>query len=305
MEHWLIILTILLLLGAVCALPASAAEQWKELQAGVAIPMRDGRALIADVYLPQQPGAYPCVLIQTPYGRDRFGPAMPAIGTGRDDGLLDRTRYACVIVDWRGFFDSAPAGDGIARPRYGQDGHDVVEWIARQPWSNGKVGTWGPSALGRVQYWTARTRPPHLTCCMPLVAADGPVYDEYYENGVYREAHVKIMERLGFPISEAAAAATRPNSLIYRLTARLDDPRCYQVPFQIMTGWYDPGVTAQIRAFEKLHTRAEGVTRAYSKLIIGPWHHTGIGMARQGALAFPGAVPERDHATRLFLDYWS
>lgn len=293
-----------LLLGwMLSAKPARAAEApWNERLEAVSIPMRDGKALVADVFLPSRPGAYPTILIQTPYGRQRWGAAMPDVES--PESPFDREQYAIVVVDWRGFYDSRPAGEGVAQPRRGEDGYDVVEWIARQPWSNGKVGTWGPSALGRIQFLTAQQQPPHLVCCVPIVAGEGATYDDYYENGVYRKAHVRLLDRLGFAASRRVSGAPHSGSPVYRLMERVVEPARLNVPMLLITGWFDHGVRSQLRTFRALKSRAGEITRRETRLVVGPWHHTAIGEARQGELEFPGAVGERDRVSRLFFDYW-
>lgn len=289
-----------LLLGR--ALAAAGADAWAPEQAGVRIPMRDGQSLAADVYLPAQPGAYPAVLIQTPYGRQRFGSAMPDVRA--PDTFLDRDHYAFVILDWRGFYGSKDALQPGQVARRGQDGFDAVEWTARQPWCNGKVGTWGPSALGRVQFLTAMEQPPALACCVPIVASAQYTYEEYYENGVYREAHVRLLDRLGFDLSRFAYPAVLSSSPVYTLAARAVHPERLQVPMLMITGWYDPGVARQMDTFRMLREHAAPEARSHARLVIGPWTHTAVGLERQGELRYPGAVNERDRVSRLFLDTW-
>ncbi|NLC57774.1 MAG: CocE/NonD family hydrolase [Armatimonadetes bacterium] len=295
------------LTGMIAAsLPAPAAREeqsaWVAAQRGVAIPLRDGKELAADVFLPTKPGRYPTILIQTPYNRERTGAAMP--GADEAPTLFDRAHYALVVADWRGFYGSRAAGEEATLPQRGRDGYDAVEWIARQPWSDGKVGTWGPSALGRVQYLTAQQQPPHLRCCVPIVAADHSGYADYYENGVYREAHVRLLDRLGFNVSRIAHGAPLSSAPVYRLAAMAVRPERLNVPMLLITGWYDPGVAQQLRTFTMLKTQAGAITRQHSKIVIGPWHHTAIGLRRQGELEFPGAENERDRVSRLCFDYW-
>ena len=100
------------------------------------------------------------------------------VGRGAISDLLvlkDREHYAYLVMDWRGFYASKKAAKGVARvgSLRGRDGYDIVEWIAAQSWSNGRVGTWGGSALGKIQFQTASQKPPHLVCAVPLIAAIG------------------------------------------------------------------------------------------------------------------------------------
>ena len=79
--------------------------------------------------------------------------------------------YAVVLVDMRDRYRSEGSGTYFhsATPHTGRDGYDIVEWIAAQPWSNGRVGTVGSSYAGQVQIRTALERPPHLTAIWPDV----------------------------------------------------------------------------------------------------------------------------------------
>lgn len=80
-----------------------------------------------------------------------------------------RHRYARGRGDSDGTFEFF-AGDG-------RDGYDVIGWLAKQPWSDGRVGTFGLSYLGTVQWLAAKERPPHLACMAPT-APGGRWFDE-------------------------------------------------------------------------------------------------------------------------------
>jgi predicted acyl esterase len=291
-----------MLLVAQLLRPAQGEEPWTRQKTAVEIPMRDGQVLIADVYLPERPGRYPTVLVQTPYSRKRMGAALP--DDKARESLFDRDHYAVVVLDWRGFYDSKSARVVGERPQIGKDGYDAVEWVARQPWSDGKVGTWGPSALGRVQFATAAEQPPHLVCCVPLVAPDGYTYADYYENGVLREADIRMLDKLGFGLGAVVRPASKSSAPLYALAARAAHPERFNVPMLLITGWYDHGLERQMETFEVLRTRSGEPTRTNTKLVIGPWHHMAVGKARQGALEYPGAAGERDRASQQFLDHW-
>lgn len=125
------------------------------------IYMRDGKWLAADLHLPDTSSPKPTILIQTPYNRTLYRFGLP-LGFGTD---LSSSPYNWVIVDWRGFYGSLSAF--VASPDRGNDGYDVVEWIAAQSWSDGQVGTWGPSALGNVQFQTAEKSASGLEMHLP------------------------------------------------------------------------------------------------------------------------------------------
>jgi putative CocE/NonD family hydrolase len=123
------------------------------------MPMRDGTRLAGDIYLPGGPGPWPTILERTPYSK-----ATSAEVSVKAPEFYASRGYAVVIQDTRGRFRS----EGTFYPfeddgwRINRDGYDTVEWIAAQPWSDGKVGTIGGSYSGATQYQMTPTRPPHL-----------------------------------------------------------------------------------------------------------------------------------------------
>jgi hypothetical protein len=138
----------------------SEARQGEEVQAS--IPMRDGVVLRADVLLPGGQGPFPVLVYRTPYGEKN---ALKEYSTFQH--ALDRG-YAIVVQDVRGRYSS----DGAFVPyqNEGRDGYDTIEWAARQPWSNGKVGTFGLSYPGAVQWLAAVENPPHLVAMVPAMS---------------------------------------------------------------------------------------------------------------------------------------
>ncbi len=274
-------------------------EPWKDDRRGVAIPVRDGKSLAADVLLPAKPGRYPAIVVQTPYDRAATRVALISADAA---GAWDREHYAYVVVDWRGFFGSRAAGR--ARPgQRGEDGFDVVEWTAAQAWCDGKVGTWGPSALGRVQFDTAKERPPHLVCAVPVVAPMGQRYDDWYEGGVYREAHAEKLDVLGFGIGSTVFDRPLPDLPAWRLAAAAERPEEFDVPMFFITGWYDHATAHELDSFRAITARGGAKARDGTRLLVGPWNHMGIDLAEQGDLAFPAAAGEAALETRLFFDF--
>ena len=105
-------------------------------------PMRDGVELSADVYMPAEDGPVPALLIRTPY--DNISEEDVRTRSAMVD--LAQRGYAVVAQDVRGRFDSE--GDWYPFINEAEDGHDTIEWIAKQPWCNGKVATFGGSYRG-------------------------------------------------------------------------------------------------------------------------------------------------------------
>ena len=81
-------------------------------------------------------------------------------------GALERG-YAVVVSDVRGRYSSE--GDFDPYSHEGLDGYDTIEWVAAQPWSNGRVATAGLSYPGAVQWLAAVEAPPHLVCAFPAM----------------------------------------------------------------------------------------------------------------------------------------
>ena len=156
------------------AFPLSAQAPVR-VDTAVAVPMRDGVVLRADVYRPAEGGRFPTLVYRTPYGRTETPP----------DPLITaavRRGYAVVRQDVRGRYGS----DGVFEPyrQEGRDGHDTIEWAARQPWSNGRVGTYGLSYPGAVQWLAAVERPPSLRAMVPAMTFSRPE-SFWYSGGVW------------------------------------------------------------------------------------------------------------------------
>jgi putative CocE/NonD family hydrolase len=152
------------------------------------VPMRDGVRLHTEVFLPAGQGPFGTVLMRTPYPDSTFPFSARPIDRFREAG------YAVVVQSCRGtwlsegrfrFFQNEP-----------EDGYDTVEWVAEQPWSNGRVGMSGSSYLGSVQWLAARLRPPHLTCIAPQSPAAMFFYETPYVGGALFKQHLITWPRL-------------------------------------------------------------------------------------------------------------
>lgn len=122
--------------------------------------MRDGIKLSSDVFLPCGGGRWPVIFLRTPY-ETLHGPHIEWAVWWAKRG------YAVVIQDDRGRFESE--GIFYAYHDDGRDGHDTLEWIANQPWCDGKIGMSGRSYGGIVQWQLAPFRSPYLTALAPQV----------------------------------------------------------------------------------------------------------------------------------------
>ena len=185
----------------------------------VPIPMRDGISLVADVHRPSQDGKvvagqFPVVLIRTCYNKDSrpisFFPGPEYFAT---------RGYVVVIEDTRGRYKSpGHFYHGIYETK---DGYDTIEWIANQPWSNGKVGMIGVSYLAAVQQAAAVSGAKHLTSIFHVQA---PM--SYYQNGVRRNgAFIQMVVPIAFLFaSTSKEAAADPVIKKAEMDAVLEGP---------------------------------------------------------------------------------
>lgn len=268
----------------------------------VNIPMRDGKFLAADVYLPNNDSTpRPTILIQTPYQKNYYHILGLPLQVGFN---INTSPFNFVIVDWRCFYGSAPAcTTGINR---GQDGYDCVEWIAQQSWSNDSTGTWGPSALGVIQFQTARENPPHLTCCAPIVSGMRTDYLKYFPGGVLRTEYLQMLDILGYGLSTLILA--HPVHDIYWTVAESSTfyPASINVPMFMIGGWYDHATEELLESFEGIRTQSAPAVRSQQKLLMGPWTHNSTSFAplNAGELNYPEAVNASDSLSRKFFDYY-
>lgn len=142
----------------------------------VMVPMRDGARLATDIFRPDAPGRFPVLVNRGPYGKDDY-----VASPDHSVWFFPTHGYVVLSQDCRARFNSE--GDGY-NPLFQEvsDGYDTVEWAARQPWSNGRVGTTGQSYLGATQYTLATNNPlpPALQVMAPVSASA-----DFHQNWVY------------------------------------------------------------------------------------------------------------------------
>ncbi len=138
--------------------------------------MRDGVVLRADIMRPETGGPFPTLVYRTPYGKTAAEMEYTTFRHAVERG------YAVVIEDVRGRYSSD--GEFNAYSNEGRDGYDTIEWAARQPWSNGAVGTFGLSYPGAVQWLAAVEHPPHLRVMVPAMTFSTPQYF-FYSGGSF------------------------------------------------------------------------------------------------------------------------
>jgi uncharacterized protein len=181
------------------------------LDRDVAIKMRDGIVIYADLFRPTGGTNLPTVIAWTPYGKNEGTPGIAFASFGKggqqipsdtpppgvtlsdvsglqvfegpDPGYWCAHGYAILNVDPRGSFNSGGKG-GMMSAQGSDDGYDAVEWVASQPWSNGKVAFSGNSALAMAQWGIAALRPPHLAAIAPWEGVTDLPRDSMSRGGV-------------------------------------------------------------------------------------------------------------------------
>lgn len=273
----------------------------------VAVPMRDGVKLFADVYRPAAPGKYPVIISRTPYSTERAPSAYDAAV------YFARRGYVFVFQDVRGRHESEGKWEPFRNDI--EDGYDTVEWAAAQPWSNGKVGMQGGSYLGHVQWRAAMANPPHLVTIFPSVAATSLYHDWITLNGGWRlsfnfgwgpvRQESRIMQNTGphtmaggpdslkfdemqrhLPLSDMQRLAGR-NAQFYKDWIAHPDYDSYwkvlnaeekmdqiRVPAHTFGGWFDIFSQGTLRGYSLLSKKgATAAARQQSHMVIGPWGH--------------------------------
>ena len=275
-----------------------------DLQWGVKIPLRDGVKLNATLYRPHdQKEPLPCILTLTPYVAQRFhdlGTYFAAHG------------YVFAGVDSRGRGNSE--GEFTPLLQEAKDGPDIVEWLAKQSYCNGKITMWGGSYGGYDQWATAKERPPHLATIVP-VASPKPgvefppntggvnwVYDMMWITTTSgHTAQDDFFSDMGLwsakarewfdghrPFKQLDAIVGSPSPIFQTWAAHpLHDPYWDQyvptaqqyaaidLPILTITGQYDGDQPGALSFYHEHMAHASTEARAKHYLVIGPWDHFG------------------------------
>jgi putative CocE/NonD family hydrolase len=274
--------------AAAMALPLAAAHHVELKEMHVPVRMHDGVHLYANIFLPGDKGRFPAILVRTPYGK--WDALLPNYETLLEHG------YAIVVQDVRGRYES----EGSFQPftQEPADGNDTINWIARQAWSDGKVGMCGGSYLGIAQWKAALEGNPHLKAIFPVVSGYDDYRDRFYSTGgamklgnrllwMSENLHVPMYHPdfsqyvLRLPLRTADVAATGRESDMYQealahpaydafwrgisVREHLDKVR---VPVFAVGGWYDNFVQSDLEAFAALHK-----TSGLNRIVVGPWPH--------------------------------
>lgn len=269
----------------------------------VRIPMRDGTRLSATLYLPADHSeASPALFTLTPY----------VAQVSHDVAVQFAARgYPFLNVDVRGRGNSE--GEFHANGSEACDGHDLIEWLARQPYCNGKVAMWGGSYSGYVQWAAASQSPPHLATIAPAASPfrgiDSPApnnifmpyriqwltllggrtsqdkmfADQSFWNHQFRRwfesgtAFRHIDTFLGNPSGIFQQWLSHPHQDAYwdRFNPAPEHYARMSLPILTITGCYDTNQLGALTHYREHLRNASEHARSRHYLVIGPWDHAG------------------------------
>jgi len=285
----------------------------------VALKMRDGVTLRADVCRPKADGRFPVLLTRTPYDKKEV---IDFCMKGAERG------YVVVAQDVRGRY--ASEGDWYPFKYESQDGYDTVEWAAGLPYSNGKVGMFGGSYVGATQYLAAIAGPPHLAGICPNYTASnyhdgwtyqGGAFEQWFNdswttglalNTISRHANsasdaVSWTQKLplrSYPVLETPPAAelapyftdwlAHPNYDDYWKQWSIEDQYAkIQVPVFSLGAWYDIFLGGTLRNYARLKKEAgtEAARHGQRLMVYVGGHAGGSSRRKVGAVDFGDKLP--------------
>jgi putative CocE/NonD family hydrolase len=296
------------------------------------IPMRDGVTLSADVFLPAEgDGPFPAILQRTPYD-NTMGLWVNICRFFAGHG------YAFVSQDVRGRCDS----DGVWTPfvNEGRDGYDTIEWIAQQPWCDGKVGMMGGSYGGHVQWMAARECPPHLTAMVSTASCGRWLEELPFQHGCYMPYFMVWLNLVGGRTLQQAIGQTDTGPNWQRIVSRrplrtIDEAlgrtntvwrewlehdtfddfwkrvslighfQKIDLPVLHITGWFDGDQWGELFLYNSMMKESPAADRQW--LLSGPWDHGGTRTPRQaiGGRDFgPEALTNMNDVHLRFFDHW-
>jgi putative CocE/NonD family hydrolase len=268
---------------------------------GLRIPMRDGIKLNATVYKPKKTDPTPAIFTLTPYIGDSYHSRAL---------YFAQNGYAFALVDCRGRGNSEGKFEPFINEEH--DGHDVVEWLATQPWCNGWVAMWGGSYAGFDQWMTLKAFPPHLKTIVPAAAAHSGVDFPFFKNisypyimqwltytsGVtgnnnlfaeqsfwiekFRETYLnhrpfkELDQIVGNSSKHFQTWLKHPTQDAYWDCMSLSSSEYdrINIPILTITGHYDADQPGAMHYYH-LHTQSSSPSANQHYLIIGPWDHMG------------------------------
>jgi len=258
------------------------------------VEMRDGVNLATDVYLPiYQIKALGTIFLRTPYDKD----ALYELGV-----LLSLAGWPTVIQDIRGMHASEGIYEGFRKCN--TDGPDSLAWIVSRDWSNGKVSTVGPSALGITQFFTAGANPPELSCSGIMVASPNLHKHAIFQGGELRKSLVEgWLEGVNasYLLQEIFENENYTEDVWINVTLE-DKWEKINVPAIHMGGWYDIFLQGTIDGYYGYQHLGGAGAKGKSKLVMGPWTHEGYITYKQGELVYPENSMQVVKLVQMYLD---
>ncbi|MEW6663877.1 MAG: CocE/NonD family hydrolase [Thermodesulfobacteriota bacterium] len=174
-----------------------------QVQKDVQVKMRDGKNIFVDIYLPagEKGRKFPALLALSPFGKDsqemaRWLPHQPWFESIYWDGNLEAGDIDYIVSRGYAFVIADPKGIGRSEGEYvgllgsmGQDGYDLIEWMATQPWCDGKIGMTGICIFSAAQLLTAAEQPPHLKAIAPF-----ETWGDVYRSLAYHGGELFLMQ---------------------------------------------------------------------------------------------------------------
>ncbi|SIO61583.1 hypothetical protein SAMN05444166_6796 [Singulisphaera sp. GP187] len=266
--------------------PAPATDLGPVTETHVMVPMRDGVRLSTYLYIPKGDGPWP-VLYEQRYADLK--------GARKSLARMAAAGYVVAGQNFRGAQLSEGTWVGYRDLGWGEkrDGYDTVEWLAKQPWSTGKVGTFGGSQAGFAQNFLAVTRPPHLTCQYMIDTGLSLFHEGYRIGGATRPERFKTMD--------AVCRVPEDNRRLLKewfthpiCDAYWADEDCTRhfdamnVPCFTVGSWFDFMCIGSVESFIGRQHRGGPNSQGKQQLLIGPWLHGGVKESNKvGELTYP------------------
>jgi len=288
----------------------SAAEPAIDLgtvtESHVMMPMRDGVKLSTYLYTPEGKGPWP-VIYEQRYAN------LQSVGMRK---LLARRAAAGYVVaaqNFRGSQLSEGTWEGYRNLAWGerQDGYDSVEWLAKQPWSTGKVGTLGSSQAGFAQNFLAVTQPPHLVCQYMIDTGLSLFHEGYRIGGAAKPERFKGMASV-CRVPEHNQRLLEEWFKHPSYDAYWADEDCTRhfdkmnVPCFTIGSWFDFMCVGSVESYIGRQHRGGPASRGTQQLLVGPWLHGGVkASTKVGELTFPdnAGFDMETHLIRWFDHY--
>ncbi len=316
---------------------ASPSTNGVTVQQNVWVTMPDGVRLATDIYMPAAQGAYPTILVRTPYGKS---------GNASEGDFFAQHGYIYVVQDVRGRNNSE--GNFDIYVNEGPDGLATAQWIVQQPWFNKELGLalYGGSYLAATALDTAVLHPPYLKAIYAYIASAN-----YHQDGAWRSGAFRLVHNVGFAnflCSNQLDRSLQPGSPAFNLYSLAPVPQWQQmqetpltipsitancpwynnwandseqdwywnqagfnhapsfsqwphVPTALLGGWYDIFQAGTIQNY----LAAVQYSQSPVSLTIGPWTHGGQGspMAGAGFFGTPAAI-DLDTQVQAWFDHW-